>query len=116
MIGTPYERVGVSCEVVTDPAAQRRGLGGRQFLPENEGMLFDFGEAKWSTFVMNGMVFDLDMILVDKGLVKTFVTMRAGDTVTRTQFFGRYVLEVNAGWAAGNSVMSGSPVWIGDAP
>lgn len=54
----------VKVEVVTDPKEQQKGLGGRESLCENCGMLFVFPEKKKESFWMKDMRFDLDIIWI----------------------------------------------------
>ncbi|PIP28335.1 MAG: hypothetical protein COX29_01655 [Candidatus Moranbacteria bacterium CG23_combo_of_CG06-09_8_20_14_all_35_22] len=51
-------------ELVKTVQKQSQGLGGRENLAENEGMLFDFGKYGEYAFWMKDMKFNLDIIWI----------------------------------------------------
>lgn len=56
----------ITVEVANTPAARTRGLGYRDSLPEDAGMLFGMGAARLHRFWMKGMRFPLDMVWIDE--------------------------------------------------
>lgn len=51
-------------EIADTVLARRRGLSGRDFLAENKGMLFIFGDVAVRSFWMAGMKFSLDIVWI----------------------------------------------------
>lgn len=54
----------INIETANTPAARRLGLGGRDSLATNSGMLFVFDQEGTQTFWMKGMHFPLDFIWI----------------------------------------------------
>lgn len=52
-------------ELAADPATRVKGLGGRDFIAEDGGMLFVFPKAEPLQFVMRDCLVDIDIIFVD---------------------------------------------------
>ncbi len=63
----PVEIAGTTymCEIVADQESRTLGLGKRESLPADEGMLFSFPEARLRNFVMRDCLFDIDIIYLD---------------------------------------------------
>lgn len=59
-------------EIADTPAKQRLGLGGRDSLGENEGMLFIFGSKDIRAFWMKGLKFSLDLIWISDNKIVDF--------------------------------------------
>lgn len=59
----------ITAEIVTTPAAQARGLSGRERLPEGRGMLFKFSKPGIYTITMREMLFPIDIIWIKDGRV-----------------------------------------------
>jgi uncharacterized protein len=96
--GFPY-----NLEVVTKPADLARGLGGRNSLPEKNGMLFVFEKAGKHCFWMKDMRFSLDIIWLNeqKRVVKVASAVSAN---SYPETFcpdkpAKYVIEINPGLA-----------------
>jgi len=53
-------------ELAQTASARARGLGGREFLPKNYGMLFVFDKEGERTFWMKGMLIPIDIIWINK--------------------------------------------------
>ncbi|HVW71708.1 MAG TPA: DUF192 domain-containing protein [Candidatus Paceibacterota bacterium] len=92
---------GFQYEVVTTPAAQERGLGGRTDIPENYGMLFVFPEDASYGFWMKDMLAPIDMVwLSDKGTILK-IDAEVATSSYPSVFYPpepvRYVLETRAG-------------------
>ena len=98
----------INVEVASTPEQSERGLGYRDALAEDAGMLFDLGETKVPQFWMKGMRFPLDIVWIfEDGRVASILTavpmqMNApdADLVRHAPPVAvRYALELNAGAA-----------------
>ena len=56
--------VSFEVDIADNPISQARGLSGREFMEENKGMLFLFGNFSKRGFWMQGMKFPLDIIWI----------------------------------------------------
>ena len=59
----------IIADVAATPAARERGLGGRDALEVNEGMLFLFDGSERYTFWMKGMYFPIDIVWIREGRI-----------------------------------------------
>jgi uncharacterized protein len=108
----------VDAEIADDDAERARGLGGRDRLARDAGMLFVLTNDT-PRFWMKGMRFPLDMIWIKGGRVVD-ITADVPDEPRGTpdSELPSYspsrradrVLEVNAGWSKRNGVRPGDPV------
>lgn len=113
--------VKINVLVADTPALRKQGLGGRESLGSNEGMLFVFPKADKTVFWMKGLKFPLDIIwirgkkVVD--IIKNVPPPLEGQTDDQLP---RYmpkenvdmVLEVNGGFADANNIQIGDTVII----
>lgn len=53
------------CEIVADDETRTLGLGGRESMAPDEGMLFSFPNSRLRSFVMRDCLFDIDIIFLD---------------------------------------------------
>jgi len=100
-------------EVAADEASQSRGLMFRKSLPENEGMLFDFGGPGIYSFWMKDTVIPLSIAFLNKeGMITKIEVMTPGDTTLfhRSPVGTRYGLEVNEGWFKRHQIQVGDEV------
>jgi len=90
---------------------RRQGLSGRDFLAEDEGLLFVFEEPGRHGFWMKGMKFPLDFIWIK---ADTVVELTEAVEITRMDIRPQQpvnrVLEVNSGFAARNKIKIGDKV------
>lgn len=90
-------------ETVSKPADLAKGLGGRNSLPERNGMLFVFEKADKHCFWMKDMRFSLDIIWLDsqKQVVKVASEVSANSYPQRfcPDEPAKYVIELNPGLA-----------------
>lgn len=105
--------VRVRVELALTPAEQERGLMYRQKLDANNGMLFVFAETEVHSFWMKNTSIPLDMIFIDKdgeivGIVENAVPFTTSSRMVPHP--SRYVLEVNAGFAAAQGIQAGQRV------
>jgi uncharacterized membrane protein (UPF0127 family) len=96
-------------ELADTPDERALGLGGRDALAVDAGMLFDLGSTRVPSFSMRGMRFPLDMIWIAEDgeivAVTADVPHEPGAPDSELRRYSppeavRYVLEVNAGTAA----------------
>jgi uncharacterized membrane protein (UPF0127 family) len=119
---TPVEVSGVQStttsqmqiEVVTTSKEQALGLGGREDIPSNYGMLFVFSEKERVGFWMKGMLTSIDIIwLSDNGTI-VGIEKNVSPSTYPESFFPpepvRFVLETRAGeterkgWSVGTQI------------
>lgn len=106
--------INVHVDIADTPALRERGLSGRASLADNEGMFFIFERPDRYAFWMNEMNFPIDIIWIGEDWKVADIT----DTATPESFPqtfapkvpARYVLEVQAGFAARNGIKMGDPI------
>jgi uncharacterized membrane protein (UPF0127 family) len=89
-------------EVARDEAARERGLMYRRHLPENRGMLFDFGHEQTVLMWMKNTYIPLDMIFISRDGRVTHIEENAeplSEAIISSHGPAFAVLEVNAGLA-----------------
>lgn len=101
----------VSIAIASTFTDRERGLSGRAFLGEGEGMLFIFDHSEAYGFWMPDMNFAIDMIWIDSNWhivdIKENATPESYPTIFTPRAPARYVLEVPAhssakwGWKEG---------------
>lgn len=104
-------------EIASSAVQSERGLGFRDSLPEDAGMLFDLHEARIPVFWMKGMRFPLDMVWIGEdrrvAAVTENIAPQAGipdEELARISppLPVRYVLELNAGAAGRHDIGTGT--------
>ena len=109
--------VNLYVEIASTPEAQQRGLSGRDSLPPNHGMLFDFnseGEGTYG-FWMPDMRFPLDIIWFNAQRHVVYIQQNLPPCPPAPQACpvytppvnALYVLEVNAGFVQAHNVSLG---------
>jgi hypothetical protein len=104
-------------EIADTPEKRARGLGYREALPLDHGMLFLFEEAGYHTFWMQGMRFPLDILWIHEGLI-VHIEQNLPPTssvhkqlpVYRPAALADTVLEINAGLVEKYSLRVGDTV------
>ena len=107
--------VEIRVEVARTEEERSVGLGGRESLGKNKGMLFVFDKESFYVFWMKDMLFPIDIIWInrDKKIVDVITNLQMEtypDFKYINDFFAQYVLEVNAGffdahdWKVGDTV------------
>lgn len=104
----------LNVEVVSTPEAIQKGLMERESLPEDSGMLFDFGEDTSTAFWMKNTTIPLSIAFIDSsGEVLAIKDMKPLDlTPVKPPGPYRYAIEVNQGWFARNGIEQGSRATI----
>lgn len=109
--GAPEARVTV--ELAVTPQTIQRGLMHRTELAPDRGMLFVMDRDKDWAFWMRDTLISLDMIFITRDLTVAGIVPRTTPRTDRPRRVGapsRYVLEVNAGWAAAHHLAPGDRV------
>jgi uncharacterized membrane protein (UPF0127 family) len=93
-------------EVANTPESRRLGLGGRESLGDDAGMLFDLGETRVPSFSMRATLIPLDFIWITEDMRVQGIVADVQPTPPDQPLASysptepvRYVLEVNAGTA-----------------
>jgi len=110
----------VHTEVATTPAARSKGLGGRESMADDAGMLFVCPNAQQASFWMKGMRFPLDFVWVsaDKHVEEVTQNVPAPPPGTKDADLTlykpvgavQYVVELNAGVAEASGIRIGDAV------
>ena len=83
---------------------QKKGLSGRESLPEEEGLLFIFSKPDFYGFWMKEMKFPIDIVWIDENLMITHIARdvkpNSFPQIFKPDQKSLYVLEVNAGLTA----------------
>ncbi|MCL5411552.1 MAG: DUF192 domain-containing protein [Patescibacteria group bacterium] len=114
-------------EIITDVAdtetLREKGLGGREKLAENEGMLFLFPEKYYYSFWMKGMIIPIDVVwLSDNEIID--ITENLLPPKSNNNYLPSFrpkapvnkVLEVNAGYAKAKGLKIGERVVVENIP
>jgi uncharacterized membrane protein (UPF0127 family) len=114
-----YDGGAISVELALTTDDRALGLGERDSLPIDSGMLFDLGENRVPGFWMKGMRFPIDMVWIDENKtivgVANDVQPQPGVPDEDLRRYSpaepvRYVLEVNAGEALRREMVAGDVV------
>ena len=113
----PTAKIGnstVNLEVADDPDEITQGLGGRDSIADDSGMLFILPQTIIPNFWMKDMKFPLDFVWIDEDQNIVAVTPSIGVDSYPITFSPptpvKYVLEVNAGISAHNGWLPGDHV------
>ena len=118
-----FPTVDVRVELAETAVDHARGLGGHAPLGMTDGMIFVFQAPGFYAFWMKGMAFNLDIMWIEGTAENLRVVHLASDVPAyptetpdgRLPTYspsrpGRYVLEVNAGFAGKHGITVGAPV------
>jgi uncharacterized membrane protein (UPF0127 family) len=101
----------IQLERVDTPKARERGLGGRDSMPRNHGMLFVFQQDGAYCFWMKDTRFSLDMVWLDGDGRVVYVKHNVTPDTYPQSFCpnkkARYVIELNAGTARDIGIYEG---------
>lgn len=96
--GVEYE-----LDIAVSESAQQRGLGGREVLAQDEGMLFIFDKPAVRCMWMKDMNIPIDILWLDSTKKVTYIAPNVAPGSYPQQFCGdaktKYVIELNAGEA-----------------
>lgn len=112
--------VSLRIEYATTEAERERGLGGRESVAPDYGMLFVFPSDGYYGFWMKDTLVPLDMFWLDaKGQVVS-VELNVATSTYPNVFYpsisARYVLETAAGFAWAHSIGIGTPLILKNLP
>jgi uncharacterized protein len=106
-------------EIADTPAAQQKGLSGRDSLAQDQGMLFVFDKADYYSFWMKNMKFPIDIIFIrgDKivSISKNAVAPKSADAslpIYKPEAPVDKVLEINSGLSDKHNIKKGDKVEI----
>jgi len=112
--------VSLSLDYATTVAARELGLGGRESIAGDYGMLFVFPKDERYGFWMKDMLVPLDIFWLD---AQGHVVSAAEEVATSTYpsvFYpaepARYVLETVAGFAHAHGIATGTPLLLKNLP
>ena len=100
----------LTLEVARTPDAHEHGLMFRTKMPENQGMLFEWGSESRRVFWMHNTCLPLDMLFIARdgtvaGILEEVPVLN--DEPRAIPCLASYVLEVNAGWCRRHGVKPG---------
>lgn len=104
------ETVNMTVEIANDEPSRELGLMFRASVPENEGMLFDFGSDTTSTFWMANTILPLSIAFIKAdGTVLDIKDMQPLDqnTISASGPY-RYALEANQGFFRAHNIVPGN--------
>ncbi|MCK4590833.1 MAG: DUF192 domain-containing protein [Candidatus Latescibacteria bacterium] len=104
--------VSITAEVCDIPQSRQRGLMFRNYLPENEGMLFVFDIEGHHSFWMKNTSIPLSIaFIVRKGEIVQIEDMEPQDPTLHTSAYPvLYALEMNQGWFRKNGIEIGDKI------
>ncbi|MBI2595630.1 DUF192 domain-containing protein [Candidatus Daviesbacteria bacterium] len=111
----------INIEIADTKEKRSKGLGGRQSLASDSGMLFIFDKTDKFTFWMKGLSFPLDFIWIkDDEIVEISPDIPFPESGQKDEDLPRYtpatqinkVLEVNGGFSAANNVKVGDKIEV----
>ena len=112
--------VSLRIEVATTSAAQERGLGGRESLPSDYGMLFVFAKDDKYGFWMKDMLVPIDIFWLDAQGQVVSISREVAPSSYPNVFYpsapARYVLETVSGFAQTHSIVTGTPLYLKNFP
>ncbi len=113
------EKTTLTVEIASTPEERRKGLMGRESLPEGHGVWFVFPEDVQDPFWMKDTLISLDIIFVDsdKKVVDFFEnTIPKSESLLTPRKPYRTVLEVNTGFAKAHQLTSGDTISLQVGP
>ncbi|MFA5004494.1 MAG: DUF192 domain-containing protein [Candidatus Saccharimonadales bacterium] len=100
----------ISLEIASSDAARQKGLGGRDTLSKDKGMLFVFAQPAKQCFWMKDMRFSLDMVFLDAQKRVVSIYPDISPRTYPNNFCAdnaQYVIEMTAGQAAALGLRAG---------
>ena len=98
-------------EIALSPLEKQKGLSGRNYMGENNAMLFVFSQPDLYPFWMKDMKFPIDIIWLDDNLKIINVEKNVSPKTYPEEFLphlpAKFVLEVNGGWSDKNKTKEG---------
>ena len=112
-IGNGEKTIKINVEIADDASTRAQGLMFRKELDENAGMLFVFDDENYYPFWMKNTLIPLDIIFIGKNMeiveIKNAKPCKEDPcTLYSPSKPAKYVLEVNGGFTARNSIKVGN--------
>lgn len=106
LFNTPQKEVPLKVEVVKEKEEKQKGLQGRDFLPQNEGMLFYFEKEGHYPFWMKNTSIPLGLIFINKKakIVDIQYGTPFSEEIIKADSPYKYVLEVNLSFIQKNHI------------
>lgn len=110
----------LNIEYATTDEARQRGLGGRESIPGDYGMLFVFPKSDRYGFWMKDTLVPLDIFWLDEGGKVVYMAQNVATSSYPAVFYptvpGLYVLETVAGFAGAHGIATGTPLRLKNLP
>jgi uncharacterized membrane protein (UPF0127 family) len=112
------DKIELGVEVVATPEKRTRGLMFREHLPDDQGMLFDFGGETATGFWMKDTLIPLSLAFIsERGVILGIVDMEPlTEEVHRPEGPYYFAIEVNQGWYERNGIAVGSTAELPKSP
>lgn len=119
LIDLSVRELKIKSEIANNDEARRKGLGKRDSLALDRGLLFVFDKPAFYTFWMKDMKFAIDIIWLDEGKKIVHIVQnvppepgKKDSELTRytSPVMARYVLEINAGLTSLQNLQLGDVV------
>ncbi len=106
--------VSARVEVADSDEKKRTGLMFREYMPENEGMIFPYDEEIVLNFWMKNTRLSLSIVFIDKHyrIIKIAEMVPFDLRITSSGKKAMYAIEMNRDWFKKNKIKSGSIVKI----
>jgi len=109
----------VSTEIVRGPVEMARGLGGRELLQWDHGMLFPYERPDFLSFWMKDMRFSIDIVWIREGRIVDIAhrvpwSPEGPGPTLRPRELADTVLEVSAGYAEAHGWRHGDRVEVSE--
>lgn len=117
IITTSGQTFDFSVELALDDQEHAKGLMFREFMPEDQGMLFVFPRDKIHTFWMKNTLIPLDMLFISSSGEVVGIVHDAAPMSLNSRSVGkpsRYVLELNGGICKKLGIDTGSQITFPD--
>ena len=103
----------ITIQIADNNAERAEGLMWRKYMPENEGMLFIFGDQELLTFWMKNTYIPLDMVFANKEgkIVRIYPDAAPlSEASISSNRPAKYVVELNAGFCAKYDINVGDKI------
>ncbi len=110
---TINNKIKIDVEIVETNKDKAKGLGGRDVLNDDQGMLFVYDNPDYYTFWMKGMRFDIDFLWINNKKIVD-ITENVSHLDEQRIYSSREpvdrILEVNAGFIRKNNIKIGDEI------
>lgn len=104
----------IDIEIAAGIKQKTKGLSGRNDLQEKQGMLFAYDKPQIISIWMKNMLFSIDIVWIDENFkiihIENNVQPDSFPKIFSSPKPAKYVLEVNAGFAAKNNIKIGDEI------